>query len=159
MPKVPTNLVCKVTSHLKSKTHNIALSDVGRKKVPEEIMEGASRGGGSGRRSDGDRWSEDSGIGGGRNGKVRRDPSPKKSGSELHAKGLHLRVAFFRHLGAKCFDLLGMSFLGVSKLLFVCGLDGSFDLFGCDRIRGNEGPMGRFGGVVVVVRHGAKSEG
>ena len=27
MPKVQTNLVCKVTSHLKSKTHNIALSD------------------------------------------------------------------------------------------------------------------------------------
>jgi hypothetical protein len=28
MPKVSANLVCKVTSHLKSKTHNIALSDV-----------------------------------------------------------------------------------------------------------------------------------
>ena len=27
MPKVQTNLVCKVTSHLKSKTHNITLSD------------------------------------------------------------------------------------------------------------------------------------
>jgi hypothetical protein len=28
MPKVSANLVCKVTSHLKSKTHNITLSDV-----------------------------------------------------------------------------------------------------------------------------------
>jgi hypothetical protein len=31
MPKVSANLVCKVTSHLKSKTHNIALSDVLKK--------------------------------------------------------------------------------------------------------------------------------
>ena len=41
MPKVQTNLVCKVTSHLKSKTHNIALSDViAAKKVKTATKKG-----------------------------------------------------------------------------------------------------------------------